>query len=157
MLNVFKAVYSTTKKLDPGMKHILQTRAWVIQILYIIFRLFLWITGESKFLNEKQSCFDDSNKDAHATECIPLHYDHELVNEMKSLGRIICPLLLIFMSITSIATYRWRSLGSIIIYLECLFQIASNMAFMEGQIYSTTCHYVAFAFMFICLYTGDGA
>ena len=61
------------------------------------------------------------------------------------------------MTITGIATYRWRSLAGIIIYLECVYQFATKMAFVEAEITSTTFNYVEYAFILIFWYTDDGA
>ena len=88
MFTVFKAVFSRTRKRHSEMKNLLQTRAWIIQILYLIIRIFLWISGTSNWLKEKKSCFDSDDDqlptvDVQTTECSPLRYDNELVDKMR--------------------------------------------------------------------------
>ena len=61
------------------------------------------------------------------------------------------------MSVAAIATYRWRHLASIIIYLECLYQIASSTAFVEAEIFNAAYHYAPFATILFVWYTDNGA
>ena len=140
----------------------LQTRSWIIQMLYSIMRIQLYVFGNGKWFNFKveDNCKEyipqltkEDIEEFSGDDCLG-PYNNSLLDPYQSQLRVVLLIITVVAFILSIFCYTWRSIGNWFLYIECLTRVMTslipNSLTMSEQSFSYTLKYVS---IIICFYT----
>jgi len=99
----------------------LQTKAWIIHLLYGLSRIGQWLTNQSMWL---QDCDNTCP-----------NYDHDLLDSNKNILRTIFKSCIVIGLIIDIICYKYRNLADIILCFEgivfVIFLLIPNETYLE--------------------------
>lgn len=136
---------------------VLQYRAWVIHAGLTLIRLFNWVLGDSQWLSERHSCYDDEGhlQKEKDDDCVPIDFDDNVVDDLRPFISVICLTLIILSMILDVAIFKWRRLATLLVMAECVWQVSYSMIPTEKNNYYNMNFFVIMLIIFICLWTDE--
>ena len=123
---------------------------------YTAIRVINWANGEAIWLVKKKSCYDKSLTDGD-TDCIPLAFKDDFVDQIRPTIKIICMILIVLAIGIDLLSFKYRHLTDMLVIPEwCLFRIVITLIPSEMTTGSELSIYLYNFVAFIWFFTDSG-